>query len=137
MTTDLPLLSAAGLRALAAAFEARPAGACDPCDGLLAPGWESLPSTFETTRLRRIGTLRDPAVEAPTLREHHPKGTHGWSPEAPIAPAWYPANRCDVWACAACERPFLRYTEAGGYYVDERIRPVRAALVVDVAAPQD
>jgi hypothetical protein len=33
-----------------------------------------------------------------------------------------PYNRCDVWACVQCTRPFLRYTEHGGYYSDERIR---------------
>jgi hypothetical protein len=34
-----------------------------------------------------------------------------------------------VWQCAACGRPFLRYTEYGGYYVEERIRPLQAALI--------
>lgn len=29
-----------------------------------------------------------------------------------------------------CERPFLRYTEYGGYYVDERIREVNPELIV-------
>ena len=33
-----------------------------------------------------------------------------------------------------CPRPFLRYTEYGGYYQDERIREIDAALVVDAAA---
>jgi hypothetical protein len=33
-----------------------------------------------------------------------------------------------------CGRPFLRYTEYGGYYVEERIRELRAALVVDATA---
>jgi hypothetical protein len=33
-------------------------------------------------------------------------------------------------ACRACGKLFLRYTEAGGYYVDPRIREMNAALLV-------
>ena len=51
-------------------------------------------------------------------------------PTRPIAPAYFPYNRCDVWQCANCGRPFLRYTEYGGYYVEERVRELHAALVV-------
>jgi hypothetical protein len=36
-----------------------------------------------------------------------------------------------VWVCAQCGRPFLRYTEYGGYYEERRIREVDAALVTD------
>ena len=32
---------------------------------------------------------------------------------------------------ADSRRAFLRYTEYGGYYVEERVRPLQAALVVD------
>ena len=84
--------------------------------------------------LRLVGTLRQPGVEEPTLEEYHPQGTRGWSPDAPIAPAFFPYNRCDAWQCVQCGRPFLRYTEYGGYYVEERIRELRAALVVDATA---
>jgi hypothetical protein len=31
----------------------------------------------------------------------------------------------------ACARPLLRYTEYGGYYVEERIRDLDARLLVD------
>jgi hypothetical protein len=85
--------------------------------------------------LERIGTLRRPDVDDPPVAEYHPAGTHAWSPDAPIAPAWFPYNRCDVWRCTACRRPFLRYTEYGGYYQDERIRVLDPALVADVPAP--
>ena len=67
--------------------------------------------------------------DEPTLDEHHPAGTHFWSPDAPIAPAFHPANRCDVWQCSACGRAFLRYTEYGGYYQDERVRRLDPALI--------
>lgn len=126
-----PRLSAGDLVALADA--ARP-GPCTACAPLQCPGWESLTSTFDASLLRRVGTLRDVAVEDPTVLEHHPRGTHAWSVDAPIAPAFFPYNRCDVWTCKACARPFLRYTEYGGYYEDARIRALTSALV-DGALP--
>lgn len=132
MSEPLPLLRAGDLRGLAQAHAGR--GACRACAPLVCPGWEALSATFDRAALRAVGTLRDPAVDAPTLREHHPAGTNGWSPEAPIAPEFFPYNRCEAWQCAACGRPFLRYTEYGGYYVEERIRELRAGLVVDQQA---
>ena len=89
-----------------------------------------MPSYFDRRALIRVGTLRDETVEEPTLQEHHPHGTHGWSPDAPIALTHYPYNRCDVWQCATCSRAYLRYTEYGGYYEDERVRQVDPILVI-------
>ncbi len=129
---DLPRLDAPALAALAAA---RPETPCEACTGLHCPGWESLPGGFDAKALEPLATLRDPDDPEPTVAEHHPAGTHGWSADAPIAPGWFPYNRCEVWACRACGRPFLRYTEHGGYYSDERIRALRAVLVVQAAAP--
>lgn len=132
MSADaLPLLSAAALAALAEA--ARP-GHCTACAPLACPGWESVPSTFDASVLQRVGTLQRKGVneaDEPTVMEHHPQGTHGWSIDAPIALAFFPYNRCDVWTCKACARPFLRYTEYGGYYEDQRIRQLNAALIDD------
>ena len=129
MSADaLPPLSAAALAALAHAE--RP-GRCATCAPLVCPGWESVHSAFDTSVLHRVGTLRREDVDDPTVMEHHPRGTHGWSIDAPIAPAFFPYNRCDVWTCEACARPFLRYTEYGGYYEDDRIRQVNAALIDD------
>jgi hypothetical protein len=72
-------------------------------------------------------------VEDPTLAEYHPGGTNAWSADAPIAPAYFPYNRCDAWLCVQCGRPFLRYTEFGGYYMEERIRELDARLVTDAS----
>ena len=88
-----------------------------------------MPGGFDTASLRCVGTLRVSPEEEPTLDEHLPQGVHGWSAEAPIDPRYFPYNRCSVWKCIACERPFLRYTEFGGYYVDERVRQLRADRV--------
>jgi hypothetical protein len=133
MSDDTPVLGAQDLRRIAAAHGG--AKACPACASLRAPGWEALSAAADRTQLRRIGTLRDPAVDDPTLEEHHPQGTNAWSADAPIAPAFFPYNRCEVWECARCGRPFLRYTEYGGYYVEERIRELRAALVVEANVP--
>lgn len=50
--------------------------------------------------------------------------------DAPVAPQHFPYNRCRVWACAACGRGFVQYTEYGGYYVDHRLRQIDPARVV-------
>ena len=78
-----------------------------------------------------VGTLRDPAIEEPTLEEKHPQGTRYDSPDAPIAPAFFPYNQCEVWHCQRCDRHLLRYTEFGGYYVDPRARRLNAELITD------
>jgi hypothetical protein len=37
--------------------------------------------------------------------------------------------------CTVCGRCALRYVEAGGYYVEPRIRALDPRLIVDVPAP--
>lgn len=118
---------------IALAGQHRAGASCPHCQALVCPGWESIPGGFDTGRLQRVGSLRDAHDEDPTLEEYHPAGTSGWSADAPIALGWFPYNRCDVWQCASCARPFLRYTEHGGYYTDERIRELQVPLIV--AAP--
>jgi hypothetical protein len=103
---------------------------CDDCAAFVCPGWESFPAAASESALQRLGTLWLPDDPEPTLAEHHPAGTRYWSPDAPIALAYHPANRCSVWACRACGRAFLRYTEYGGYYEDRRIRELNPALIV-------
>lgn len=129
MSTELPRLDAAALRALARDHHGH--APCPRCTGLVCPGWESIPGGYEKEGLRAVGTLRDPADEDPSLAEYHPAGTHAWSPDAPIAPGFFPYNRCTVWQCTGCGRPFLRYTEYGGYYVEERVRQLDADLIVE------
>ena len=122
-------LSAAALVELA---RARRSPACPACEALVCAGWEALPGSFAREALEQVGTLRDPALDDPTVAEYHPAGTHAWSPDAPIAPAWFPYNRCDAWRCKTCARAFLRYTEFGGYYTEERVRELDARLIADV-----
>lgn len=104
---------------------------CPACRSLVCPGWEAMPASLARDALERVGTLRDPAVDDPTVAEYHPAGTHSWSADAPIAPAWFPYNRCDAWRCRTCRRAFLRYTEYGGYYNEERVREIAEGRVVD------
>lgn len=124
----LPVLDTEALRLLAAA---RSGAGCPACAALKCPGWEALSATFERKSLRLTGTLRRAEDEDPTLEEYHPNGTNAWSADAPIAVRYFPYNRCELWECAGCGRPFLRYTEYGGYYIEERIRELRPALICD------
>lgn len=104
------------------------------CSCALGPctAWESLAEyRWETTHMTAVGTLRDPTVEEPTLEEYHPQGTRYDSPNAPVAPAFFPYNQCDVWHCQRCERYLLRYTEFGGYNVDPRVRLLDASHLID------
>ena len=121
-------LTADDLRQLQTHAPAAPAcrcgvGACD--------GWVSLsPERWPTAQMQPIGTLRDVNVYEPSFEELHPHGTRYESPAAPVAPHFYPYNRCDLSRCTACQRLLLRYTEAGGYYVDERVRVLAPGLPV-------
>jgi len=101
------------------------------CTRSLSAAWESQPVSFPEAQLRQVGTLRESAYDEPTFDEYHPAGTRFWSPDAPISPRHYPANRSDVWACTLCGRHFLRYVEGGGYFVDQRVRRLSAALLAD------
>lgn len=98
------------------------------CARLQCAGWESIAAPLAAPLLKHLGTLRDPAIEEPTVTEW--PGSRFWDAGAPIAPTHFPYNRCEVWACAACGRGFLQYTEHGGYYVDHRLRQVDPSLVV-------
>ena len=111
MTSDL--LDAAALRQACAG---RPVTPCTCALGA-CPGWESFTEDrWPGQSVQRLGTLRDPAVDEPTLEEFHPDGTRYGSPDAPLALGFFPCNRCG--------RNLLRYTEYGGYYVDHRVREV-------------
>lgn len=139
-TSSTPSLGADDLRRIARASREARAGraACD-CDALRCAGWESVPASFDTGRLARLGRVAsalddDPYAEL-TLAEYHPEGTHYDSPDAPIATGHFPTNRSEVWGCIDCGRAFLRYTEYGGYYVDHRIRELDEALVVETEPP--
>lgn len=133
MTDPADRLDSQTLRELAQAGEG--AAACARCGSLNCVGWESMPADFDRAALLRVGSLRASAEDEPTLQEYHPHGTHGWSVDAPIAPAYHPYNRCELWQCTACRRAYLRYTEYGGYYHDERVRLLDAALIDDTPLP--
>lgn len=101
------------------------------CNAPELDGWAPLPVSFPEQQLNVIGTLvRDAYAEA-TFEEYHPDGTNLWSADAPIAPLHYPYNRCTVSECLVCQRAYLRYVEAGGYFVDPRIRRLRSRVLVD------
>ena len=100
------------------------------CALLKCSGWESVSTPLGEPLLQRLGTLRDLDEAEPTFEELHADGSRYESPHAPVAAAFFPYNRCEVWACRACGRGFLQYTEFGGYYVDHRLREVAPQRVV-------
>lgn len=101
---------------------------CPDCHSLKCRGWESIPGGFTTKSLKYLGTLRvEGALEC--WDEDHPNGTDIWSKDAPISTSYHPYNKSDVYECKHCGCKYLRYTECGGYYVDERIRELNADLI--------
>lgn len=105
-----------------------------PCVCTKTPldGWQSQPLSIDDRQLEQVGTLMREDEAEPTFAEYLPGGLRYWSDEAPIAPRYFPYNRCGVWTCAHCGRLYLRYTEGGGYFVDQRIRALKASLIEDV-----
>jgi hypothetical protein len=121
-----PLLDPAALRALLQSTPLQPCqcavGPCSAWEGVAEERWPA-------AQMRKLGTLRDPDIYEPSFQELHPQGTRYDSVDAPVAVKFFPYNRCDVFACTQCERRMLRYTEFGGYYVDHRVRELRAELI--------
>lgn len=140
---SLPVLDAQALRALGQAAKPQ---ACTCAVGACT-GWDSVTEDrWPAAQMTRVGTLRampaDPHADPyagseaePTFEEFHPNGTRYESPNAPIAPRYFPYNRCDAFACSQCQRVLLKYTEFGGYYVDHRVRALQPELVVDAPNP--
>ena len=124
--THPPPLTESDLRDCAIQATAQPR--CAACAPLWRPGWESLSGAMSAAHLEPMGALGTEA-DWDRLGEYHPQGTNLWSPDAPIALGWHPYNRCTLWRCPRCAGAFLRYTEYGGYYEEERIRPLQAGLL--------
>jgi hypothetical protein len=93
--------------------------------------WTRIPVSFPEAQMRLAGTFVDDPYAEPTFAEYHPAGTNYWSEDAPIAPRYFPYNRCSVLQCVECGRACLKYVEAGGYYVEPRIRALVPRLIVD------
>jgi hypothetical protein len=124
-------LDAAALVELAQRAEHAHSPSCS-CTKTPLDGWQSQPLSLDERQLEQIGTLVAGDDAEPTFAEYLPEGTGYWSERAPIAPRYFPYNRCGVWKCTLCGRLYLRYTEGGGYFVDQRIRALKAQLIEDV-----
>ncbi|SMG59910.1 hypothetical protein [Paraburkholderia susongensis] len=130
-------LNAATLLEFAHAAQQHPR-ATEPCECTRTPleGWQSQPLSLDETLFNEIGTLMREDDPEPSFSEYLPDKTTYWSTDAPIAPLYFPYNRCGVWQCSLCGRLYLRYVEGGGYFVDRRIRAVSAELIADVPLPE-
>ncbi len=126
----VPILEAIQLKEWFQSYDSQ----CD-CALKNCHGWESVSDDrWPVAQMQRKGTLREPLLEGqtePSFEEFHPEGTRYDSHQAPIALKHFPYNRCDVFACQKCGCGVLKYTEYGGYYVDQRVRLVNADLVTD------
>ena len=130
--STLPFLDTA--QALRDRMAASPAPC--PCALQRCAGWDSLSDAeWPSDQLQAVASLRDPRIDEPTFAEHHPQGTRYESADAPVALKFFPYNRCEVFACQRCQQTVLRYTEFGGYYVDQRARRIGPASVLDDAQP--
>lgn len=125
-TLDFPALTQL------AAASAAVTQACT-CERAALAAWETFPLTLELDQFVTIGTLFDDPYDEPTFAEYHPHGSSYSSADAPIAPRYFPYNRCDVARCRLCGRAYLRYAEGGGYFTEARIRALQPALLVDAA----
>jgi hypothetical protein len=107
------------------------------CALKICKGWESVSNDrWPSKQLKLEGTLRRELAQGETelsFEEFHPNGTRYDSPDAPVALNYFPYNRADVFGCQQCGCAVLKYTEYGGYYVDQRVRLLDAALVIDLA----
>jgi hypothetical protein len=96
-------------------------------------GWQSIPEhRWPQEHLKERGTLRKSNSEEPSFVEHHPNGTRFESSAAPVAIEFFPYNRSTVFSCNHCHQIILKYTEAGGYYVEQRARRINTDLIVAV-----
>jgi hypothetical protein len=127
--TDLPHLDFPALEALAL-VSAHVHSAC-ACSTFNLESWAAVPLSFNEADLLEVGTLLEDPFTEPTFAEFHRSGSRYESANAPIAPRYFPTNRCTVAKCVRCGRCYLRYTEAGGYFVERRIRALMPALLVD------
>lgn len=93
--------------------------------------WTSINDSQWPPSMEKVASLRAETDEEPTYEEYHPEGTRYDSPAAPVVPAYFPYNRCDVYCCRSCGTHVLRYTEFGGYYVDHRVRCLYGLEVLD------
>jgi hypothetical protein len=101
------------------------------CNKESLAAWRALPLTLALERFEEVGFLFDDPYDEPTFAEYHPAGTRYESEAAPIAMRFYPYNRCAVVRCLDCDRHYLRYNEAGGYFTEIRIRALQPELLVD------
>lgn len=101
------------------------------CNRVPLEAWQSLPTSLDLDAFVAVGTLVGDAYQEATFAEYHPQGTRYHSATAPIAPRYFPYNRSQVTRCTQCQRCYLRYNEAGGYFTEIRTRALRAAWLVD------
>ncbi|WP_343732223.1 hypothetical protein [Duganella sp.] len=103
------------------------------CHAAALLAWRAVPLTLALDQFAEVATLVDDPYAEPTFAEYHPHGSRYDSDDAPIAPRYFPCNRSQVVRCVRCSRHYLRYTEAGGYFSEVRMRALRPSVLTDAA----
>jgi hypothetical protein len=119
----------AGLKQLAEA-SAEVTAPCS-CNDAAVLAWRAVPLNLELDQFEEVASLVEDPYAEPTFVEYHLNGTRYDSDDAPIAPRYFPYNRSNLTRCVKCNRHYLRYTEAGGYFSELRIRALRPQLLID------
>lgn len=101
------------------------------CHDAALLSWQAVPYSLALEQFEEVATLVEDPYAEPTFAEYHPNGTRYDSADAPIAPRYYPANLSQVLRCVKCNRHYLRYTEGGGYFTEQRMRALRPQVLED------
>lgn len=104
-------------------------GAIQSCDGMYEKylSWAQLTAADEAL-LEPLGRLLPDSLE-PNETMETPEGSNYWSPEDPIALAYYPYNGCHIFQKKGCESYYLVYTEWGGHAPEKRARLILKNLI--------
>lgn len=89
--------------------------------------WEKL-AKEDDGKLRLLGALENEG--GPVHATEYKSSYNYWSPESPIALAYYPYNGCDVYQYKENGGIFFIYREDGGHVPEMRCRLVQRQLII-------
>jgi len=89
--------------------------------------------SFPESGLRDIANLRENPFDEPGFTEYHPHGTRYESPLAPIViERTSPTTAAPLPRATTAAATICAHTEAGGYFVEQRIRALnRPDLIIE------
>ncbi len=91
--------------------------------------WSPLSNEF-VEQLEFIGTTANPTSIAQHGYTEYPSVFNYWSPDSPIALAYYPYHDCQVYRHKLSGCYFFIYSEQGGHVPERRCRLIRQHLII-------